>query len=186
MKIDMRACLLAGALLAGCAVQPPDSEIEIPRIPERVRHTPEPPPEKTAAQREAEEIAELLAYYQRVLGMSPEEMKREYQNVSQAATRERTESQRLKLAMLMLLPGAPWSDDVRLLTLLEGLGAKGQPAESPLRQFVVLLHRLTAEKTAAVKRIETQLKEEQKRAEELQQKLDAMLKIEENLRRGRR
>lgn len=188
MRIDTRACLLAAALLAGCAVQPPAPEIEIPRIPEPVRHTPEPPPppEKTEAQREAEEIADLLAYYQGLLGMSAEELKREYQNVNQAATRERTEPQRLKLVMLMLLPGAPWSDDARLLTLLEGLGSKGQTAESPLRNFVLLLQRLTVEKTAAVKRIDTQLKEEQKRAEELQQKLDAMLKIEESLRRGRR
>ncbi|MEW5890817.1 MAG: hypothetical protein AB1768_17675 [Pseudomonadota bacterium] len=75
---------------------------------------------------------------------------------------------------------------VSLLALLEGVGGRLPAGESPRRQLATLLARLTADQARETKRLEAQVKEEQRRADELQQKLDAMLKIEENLRRGRR
>lgn len=177
MKLKRRALVLIAALVAGCATPPP----------------PEPSAEQTEAAREAEEVLSLLAYYQRLLSMPPEELKREYQSANQAYGRDRSEAARLKLAMLLSVPGAAWHDDARLVTLLEGAVSHPASGDSPRRQLVTLLQRVVLERSREAKRLEAQVKEEQKRAdelqrraEELQQKLDAMLNIERNLQRGRR
>ena len=141
----------------------------------------EPAPEEAAAPatarpvtdhaRENAEVAALLAYYQGLLAMPAEELKREHQAVSQTFARDRTELGRLQLALLLCVPGAPWHDDARLMTLLDGAASRKAPADSPRRHFVTLLQKLVAER-----------QREQKRADELQQKLDSMLTIERSLR----
>ncbi len=121
--------------------------------------------------RENAEVAALLAYYQDLQAMPQEELRREYQNASQAFARERSELARLRLALLLCVPGTNWSDDARLLALLDGADSRKAPSVSPRRHLVVLLQKLVAER-----------QREQKRAEELQHKLDAMLAIERGLR----
>ncbi|PKO70520.1 MAG: hypothetical protein CVU20_10225 [Betaproteobacteria bacterium HGW-Betaproteobacteria-14] len=116
----------------------------------------------------------MLAYYQELLGMPAEELKREYQSVSQAFARDRSELGRLRLALLMCVPGAAWRDDAKLLGMLEGAASRKAPFDSPRLQFIILLQKLVMER-----------QKEQKRADELQQKLDSMLTIERSLR-GRR
>ncbi|MBZ0144500.1 MAG: hypothetical protein K8F56_13055 [Rhodocyclaceae bacterium] len=113
----------------------------------------------------------MLAYYQDLQAMPQEELRREYQNASQAFARERSELARLRLALLLCVPGTNWSDDARLLALLDGADSRKAPSVSPRRHLVVLLQKLVAER-----------QREQKRAEELQHKLDAMLAIERGLR----
>ncbi len=132
------------------------------------------PAPATDYMQENAEVAALLAYYQELLGLPAEELKREHQGVSQSFARDRSELGRLRLALLMCVPGAGWRDDARLLALLDGAVSRKAPADSPRRQFIILLQKLVAERY-----------KEQKRAEDLQQKLDAMLTIERNLR-GRR
>lgn len=122
---------------------------------------------------ESAEVTALLAYNQQLLAMNPEELRREYQAVSQAYGRDRSELGRLRLALLMCQPSVSWRDDAKLLSLLEGALNRSMPLESPRRQFIVLLHKLVAER-----------QREQKRADELQQKLDSLLSIERSLRRG--
>ena len=121
--------------------------------------------------REHAEVAALLAYYQDLQAMPQEELRREHQNASQAFARERGELARLRLALLLCVPGTGWSDDARLLALLDGADSRRAPSASPRRHLVVLLQKLVAER-----------QREQKRAEELQHKLDAMLAIERGLR----
>lgn len=121
--------------------------------------------------RESAEVATLLAYYQDMLGLPVENLKREYRAVSQAFSRDRNELGRLRLALLMCLPQVPWRDDGKILALLEGAASRKAAAESPLRHFVVMLEKLVQER-----------QRDQKRADELQQKLDSMLEIERSLR----
>jgi len=121
--------------------------------------------------REKAEVSALLAYYQGLLAMPQEELRREYQSVNQAYSRDRNELGRLQLALLMCVPGSTWRDDARLLMLLEGATSRKAAAESPRRHLVELLLRLVAER-----------QREQKRADELQQKLDSMMTIERSLR----
>jgi hypothetical protein len=63
--------------------------------------------------RESAEVSALLAYYQGLLAMSAEELKSEYQGISQTYARDRSELGRLRLALLMCVPGAAWRDDAR-------------------------------------------------------------------------
>jgi hypothetical protein len=121
--------------------------------------------------RENAEVSALLAYYQGLLAMTAEELKSEYQGISQSLARDRSEVGRLRLVLLMCVPGAAWRDDARLLTLLDGIASRKAPPDSPRRQFVLLLQKLVMER-----------QREQKRADELQQKLDSMLAIERSLR----
>lgn len=160
--------LAAAAILAGCA-QFPFGKSEPARV-----SPPEPPSEPAPVRadfsQESAEVAALLAYYQELLAMQPEELRREFQAVSQSFARERGELGRLRLALLMCVPTAPWRDDAKLLSLLDGALNRGMPPESPRRQFIVLLQRLVAER-----------QREQRRADELQQKMDALLSIERSL-----
>ncbi len=121
--------------------------------------------------RENSEVSALLAYYQDLLDLPADDLKREYQTSSQSFSRERSELGRLRLSLLMCVPGAPWRDDAKLLALLDGAASRKAPPDSPRRQFVVLLQKLVSER-----------QREQKRADELQQKLDSMLTIERALR----
>lgn len=159
---------LAVPALAGCALlrepEPPAAPVVAPPPVAPAPAPPAPPPE-------SEDVAALLAYNQRLLAASPDELRREYQAAQQAFSRDRGEMNRLRLALLLLVPGVPWRDDVRLQGLLEGAGGRVGAAESPRRQFLALLQRLVAER-----------QRELKRADELQQKLDAMLRIERSLR----
>mgnify|MGYP003546610629 FL=1 len=130
-----------------------------------------PPAPVTEHMGENAEVAALLAYYQGLLAMTAEELKSEYQGISQTYARDRSELGRLRLALLMCVPGTEWRDDARLLTLLDGAVSRKTPPDSPRRRFAILLQKLVMER-----------QREQKRADELQQKLDSMLAIERSLR----
>jgi hypothetical protein len=163
-----RLLLLAAAgAMAGCALFPGlTTDAESPAAKAVV--SPQPLDEHA---RESGEVAALLAYYQDLLGLPAEELRREYQQASQGFARDRSELGRMRLALLMCVPGAPWRDDAKLLVLLEGASSRKAAPESPRRQFVALLQKLVAER-----------QREQKRADELQQKLDSMVNIERKMR----
>lgn len=155
--------VVAAAVVGGCALFPVAS-------PEPGTPVAESAPSAEFIKENAE-VSALLAYYQDLLAMPAEELKREYQATSQSFARDRSELGRLRLALLMCVPGASWRDDAKLLTLLDGAASRKAPADSPRRQFIVLLQKLVSER-----------QREQKRADELQQKLDSMLTIERSLR----
>lgn len=166
----MRKLLLSIAVVAlgGCTSFPPSE-------PEPALPVPAPlAAPATDYLKENAEVSALLAYYQELLDMPAEELKREYQRISQAFARDRSELGRLRLALLMCVPGAAWRDDAKLLGMLEGAASRKAPFDSPRLQFIILLQKLVMERH-----------KEQKRADELQQKLDSMLTIERSLR-GRR
>lgn len=157
--------------LGGCALfqaQPPGPAAELP-APAAAQQAAA--GANAARSKEAAEVIALLAYYQDVLSMSAEEQKREYQAVSHAYARDRSELGRLRLALLMCLPAAPWRDDAKLQVLLDGATHRKASVDSPRSQFVLLLQKLAAEKLR-----------EQRRGDELQHKLDSLLSIERNMR----
>ncbi|MGB0126871.1 MAG: hypothetical protein WBP72_04465 [Rhodocyclaceae bacterium] len=166
-------------------------------------------------QAEAEEVQSFLAYYQRMLGTSAEDLRKEFAAVNLIFNRDKSDLTRMKLALLMSLPGGPFRDDSRLTSLLDGAASKAFPPDSPRHQFLVLLSRLTSERLRQVgaaeregaRKLETQLRDEQRRAEdeqkraeelqkradeaqkradEVQQKLDKLLAIEREMRRAPR
>lgn len=156
------------ALAGGCALFP---SVEPAPVAEKPVPVTEP---ATDFVKENAEVAALLAYYQELLELPAEDLRREHQSISLSFARDRSELGRLRLAMLMCVPGAAWRDDAKLMALLDGAASRKAPLDSPRRQFVVLLQKLVSER-----------QKEQKRADELQQKLDSMLNIERNLRSRR-
>ena len=153
----------AAAVVGGCALFPaaaPEPDAPLPVS------TP-----ATDFMKENAEVSALLAYYQDLLDMPADELRREYQAASQSFARDRSELGRLRLALLMCVPGASWRDDAKLLAMLDGAASRKAPPDSPRRHFIVLLQKLVVER-----------QREHKRADELQQKLDSMLTIERSLR----
>lgn len=160
-----RLCIMAAAAIAsGCALFPAAP-------PEPVPAAVSPSAPSTDYVKENAEVSALLAYYQELIDLPAEELKREYLSISQAFAHDRSELGRLRLSLLMCVPGVSWRDDTKLLALLEGAASRKAPPDSPRRQFVFLLQKLVIER-----------QREQKRADELQQKLDSMLTIERSLR----
>lgn len=137
----------------------PDQDAASASLPEAVRV------------QENSEISALLAYYQGLLDLPAEDLRREYQHTSQSFARDHGELARLRLAMLLNVPGAAWRDDAKLVGLLEGSASRKAPPDSPRRQLVVFMLKQAAERLR-----------EHKRADELQQKLDSLLAIERSLR----
>lgn len=190
-----RKALLLALALSGCTM------IKVPPADPGAAHTPQSVIEYG---QEAEEVLGLLAYYSRMSAQPADALRAEYNEVNQAYARDKTELGRLKLALLYAVPGAPYRDDAKALALLEGVSARGPGAESPRRHLGALLTRQFQERQRLQtladkaresareaareevrderKKLEAQLAEEKKRADELQQKMDALLNIERELR----
>lgn len=110
-------------------------------------------------------VADLVAYAQRHAQMNAEEQKRELSSVQAAYNRERGTYARVKLALVLSMPGAPGQDDVRALQLLEPYGVDNQTGT--LRQFANLLHEQLSERMRQARR-----------ADQLKEQLDALRAIE--------
>jgi hypothetical protein len=110
--------------------------------------------------------------------MPADEQRREYQAAQAAFEQQPGDLQRLRLALLLSLARAPWRDDTRTLQLLAGMEAvpAGQP--SPRRDLAVLIQKLVAER-------QRQLREEHRKVEDLQQKLDSLRAIDRDTRQRR-
>jgi hypothetical protein len=124
---------------------------------------------------ETREVIELLDFHDRLTGMAADELRREYQAAQAAFDKQPGDVQRLRLALLLTLTRAPWRDDARALQLLGGMEAvpPGQPA--PRRDLAVLIQKLVAER-------QRQVREEHRKVEDLQQKLDSLRAIDRETR----
>lgn len=185
------AVLLAGAVVVGCAqtqeppapvqsrtepppaqspTEPPPGPVQPraePPAPVQARVEPQPPPVATPEAEEARQLSELLGYYQRIAQLGPEDQKRELATATQSFNRERSNANRVRLALLYAMPGTSFQDEPRAAQLLEPIAAAGGGA---VRQFASLLHGQVTE------RMKTQ-----KRADQLKEQVDALRAIEKQL-----
>lgn len=157
----MRQCisctmLVAALALAGCAEWPQDAE----RVPE-------------ADQQRV--VAELLDYARSLQALGPEDFRNEQAGKDQAFGRSKSETDRLRLALVLALGPNGVRDDARALALLEPSRPARAEAAGPLRSFAQLLYALVAER-------QRQVREEEKRGAVLQQKLDALRSLEQSIR----
>jgi hypothetical protein len=148
---------LATALAGGCALQEP--------APEDVREppavaVPAPPPTATDAEN-------LLRYYQHIRRIGPAELAREHESARHAFARSRADYNRVRLAMLLSLPGTAFADDARALELLDPL------TKNPNGSLHALAFLLAAQLQER-RRLEAS-------AQSLQQKLDALRSLERSL-----
>lgn len=188
MRIDFRRNLLilAAALLTACAaperasppppVPPPEPApvlVEPPRPEIKPELLPPPPPQPS-------DLDRLLLQFDSVRRMQPPEAAKELEQARQSFNRAKTDYNRVQLALLSLLPNAG-RDDAKAAALLEPMLKEASKEKTGtgggLRAFATLLYNQIAEE----RRLEERMKEEQKRADSLQQKLDALKQVEKSL-----
>jgi hypothetical protein len=105
----------------------------------------------------------LLMYFEYVRKLSAADLAKEHDTARQRYARTRSDFNRVRYAMLLSVPGSAFSDDARALDALEPLLGKPDTA----------LHSLAFMVGAQI--------QEQRRAQGLQQKLDALKSLEKSL-----
>lgn len=154
-------------LMVGCTTLPPPI-----LLPESTRSS------------EATQATELLSYYHRLTQMPPEEQRREFGAVQAGYEKAPNDDNRIRLALALLIPEAPWRDDAQVLKLLAADTSLQQGKPSPRGDLALLLDRLVGErlrllreenrKLEAVQQKMTAFREEQRKVEALKQKLETM------------
>jgi hypothetical protein len=125
----------------------------------------------------------VLNYYHRVLALKGPELGREYERARQDFEQIPSEVHRLRLAILLSVPGAAFRDESAAIGLLQSLVKDGSE-ETPLKSLAELLQNFILEQRRTEDALQAQsakLRDEQRRAEALQQKLEALLQMEMNM-----
>lgn len=175
----MRGALGAGllaVLLGGCALleEQPAAPVKPPDRDRTVRPAPAAPPG----------VSDLLEYYDGLRRTDAATRAREHERAKQALGQQRNAYNRVRLALFGVLPGADGEQQARALELLEPVARDDTPPDRELQRFAALLHasiqeqRRLAEGAAGASQ---RAREESRRADELQQKLDALKSIEKSL-----
>lgn len=133
-------------------------------------------PGAVAPSPEDQQLAALLNDLARFGTLPPEEVRREIAAATQVLNRQRTDANRVRLAMIYSMTRAP-QDDQRALQLLDTV-ARSNPGSAAVRQIAVVIQALITERLRAVK-------DEQVKAEAAIQKLEALRLLERSLLRDR-
>ena len=133
-------------------------------------------PEPIKLPEDQEQSLALLLEMTRAASASTDDLRKEFSGAQNAFNKDKSSLNRLRYVWLSALLGPAAGDDARLSGLLEPLIAKtgGLALTHPLRPVADLLLTQISERTR-------QVREEQKRADALQQKLDALKAIEKQL-----
>jgi hypothetical protein len=119
----------------------------------------------------------LLADLQRFSTMQGDELRRELATAAQTFAKQRTDVNRVRLAVLYTLARTSPQDDQRALQLFENV-ARSAPANSPIRHLATVLQAQVSERQRAVH-------DEQQKADAAIQKLEALRAMERSLLRDR-
>jgi hypothetical protein len=172
----LRLALLAVAALAsaGCTALPgttlPDSVP--PDMGPVVK--PEAPPAVSESPPAVSEVDNLLRYFQQLKKLSGTELGKEHDNVRQAYLKERSEFNRVRLAMILSLPNTSFGDDSRALELLDPT-VRNQQASLYGLAFLLSAHLQERRK------LDGSIQNLQQNLQGLQQKLDALKSLERSL-----
>jgi hypothetical protein len=127
---------------------------------------------------ESREVLALVAQAHRFAGLQAEDQKKELNAASQGFARERSAYSRLRLALLLSLPGTQFADEARAMALLEPLvPPPGTARVLPLRQFAALLYAEVGERVREQRR-SAQLREQ---SAQMKEQLDALRAIERSI-----
>ena len=142
---------------------------------------------------EGREMAGMLADYRRLTGLMLEEQRSEFNAAQAAYELTPTDATRLKLALTMLLPHAPWRDDARVLALLSVIEHAPSASQSTRYDFAQMLLLLLAERLQGqreeqrkIDQLIHQLREERRKADEMQQKIESLRAIDRDTRMRRK
>lgn len=130
---------------------------------------------------DAERVAR---FYERLLSMRNSDLALELERAQVEFDKEKSELNRLQLALLLSLPTATFRDNSAALALLAPFVRDKTREGSSLRPLALWLHAQLVELRRAEESLQQQtmkLKDEQRRADALQQKLDALLNMEKKM-----
>jgi hypothetical protein len=126
----------------------------------------------------------LLHYFDYARGLSAAELGRENESLRQAFATDKSDFTRLRYALLLSMPGTGARDLARAQQLLDPVRSEAEGRDPALRALAVLLVAEIAER----RRLEDSLqsatqrqKDEQARAGDLEQKLEALKSIEKSI-----
>lgn len=132
-----------------------------------------------------------LHFYDNALKLKGAELARKLESTRQEFEKDKSELNRMQLAMLLSMPGTGFRDDPAALTLVQPFLNDKAHENSVLRPLALMLHSQLSElkrldeQRSELKRLEESLqqqtaktREEQRRADALQQKLEAILEME--------
>lgn len=130
------------------------------------------------------QVEELMLYYDYLHKQPAAELLKEYDKARQSLAQSRTDVNRVRVALLLVLPNAPFHDTTAALGLLNELAKETKTASPGLRGLAGMMAMLIAEQQRANNNVEDlsqKLKDEQKRADELQGKVEGIKNMEKNL-----
>jgi isochorismate hydrolase len=156
----------------------PDREVQpVPEVPPAVV-----PPSATVPPRppitvEEQDVLMLVADLQRYGTLGPDEQKRERDAATQALARQRSDGNRIRLAVLYTMARTSPQDDQRALQLLDNV-AHSNPGSPMMKQLAAVLQVQVAERVRAVR-------DEQQKTDAALQKLEDLKAMERSLLRDR-
>jgi hypothetical protein len=118
-----------------------------------------------------------LTYFDQVRKLQPAELSKEQETVRQAFAKDKSDLNRMRLALIQAMPGSAVRNDPAAQLLLEPLLRDGPNRDSGLRSLAMLLNGYLVEH----KRYEERLRDDQKQIEDLQAKIEALTSIEKSL-----
>ena len=123
----------------------------------------------------------LMDYYGQATQLKPQELGREHDKARREFEQGPSDYRRVRLALLLSLPGTTFRDDAAALALLQGWTRDKRNENSSLRPLagMIVSHLQELRRSdEALQAQTTRLRDEQRRAEALQQKLEALLEME--------
>ncbi len=119
-------------------------------------------------ERESRQVVELLAYAQKVTTLPAEEQQRELNASNQIFSKDRGAYNRVRVALLLSVPGTAFSDEAKAAGLLEPVAST--ETAGPMQQFAGLLYAQISERLR-----------EQRRAAQFKEQLDALKDVERKI-----
>lgn len=116
----------------------------------------------------------LLLYYQDLRKQSPTELMNEYDRSRMNLAQSRNETNRLRMALLLVLPNTPYFDLATAVTLVNEPTQDPIPKTSSLGGLSYLLSSILGEQQRITEDLSMRLKGEHKRAEILQDKVEIL------------
>ncbi len=143
--------------------------------------TPAESPARPVEETGGSETDRVMRFYARLVPMKGTELAHELEQSRAAFDADRSDINRMQLAVLLSLPGTSFRDDASAIALLNVFVKDKAREGAELRPLALWLHSHLVESRRTEEALLQQgakLKEEQRRAEALQQKLDAILDME--------
>src|SRR5471032_2574634 len=158
--------VLCAMLLAACAATPVKQTPVLVQTPPRVILVPDP------------SVAELLAYHASVRLMTPSELAKAQQDMAAADASAKNNLRRAMLAATVHGTG----DLARALALLEPISLNtDEAALAPLAQLLAFHFAETRRQDEAIEKLNSQVRDAQRRNDQLNEKLEGLKNIERSL-----